>query len=78
MHMDWDRAPAGRQRVPTRISRTDKTVILEAVVTSLDASAPLSGFIEAGGAVSMDAAHYVRAVGTAPVEWTRRFFLNSG
>ncbi|WP_395103566.1 glycosyl hydrolase 115 family protein [Actinomadura sp. SCN-SB] len=70
VRIDWDRAPKGTTRVPITVSGAGRTVTVEAVVTK-PAAGRLSGFVEAGGYVSMDGDGYTRAVGTSTASWKR-------
>ena len=69
--IDWRRAPKGNTQVPIMISGPGgKTVTVEAIIENPDiaASAP-TGFVEAGGYVSMPSDAYSRAVDSAGVHW---------
>jgi len=73
VRIDWDRAPRGVTRVPITVHGPDgATVEVQAVVEHPRIPRRrLRGFIEAGGYVSMEAAHCTRAVGGAGVRWKR-------
>lgn len=73
VRVDWRRAPEGRTTVPITVSGPDG-VRVEVTAVVENPSLPrraLRGFLEAGGCVSMEAAHYSRAVNTRGVRWTR-------
>jgi hypothetical protein len=69
--VDWSRAPKGRTEVPITVTGPGgASVVVTAVVD--DPGVPrhrLKGFVEAGGYVAIDAAHYGKAVGRSGVGW---------
>jgi len=70
--VDWAQAPAGTQRVPITIK--DKSGISIIIQVQLNNNAEpklenVKGFIETDGYVSMEAAHFTRAVDAAPIKW---------
>jgi Glycosyl hydrolase family 115/Gylcosyl hydrolase family 115 C-terminal domain len=81
--VDWQKAPTGRQLVPITITVAGANpVIITAIVQKPDSKAlfgdqPIGQdsdigafcFIEASGYISMEAAHYNRAVGTTAITW---------
>ena len=69
--VDWDRVPAGINRVPITITGAGRRVVVTAVVEkpSEVERAGMRGFVEAGGVVAIEAAHFDRAVGAGPVRW---------
>ena len=67
--VDWQRAPAGRHTVPITISAAGNRTTVQAIINKPAASAPVSGFVEANGYVSIEAAHYARAVSADSVGW---------
>lgn len=70
---DWTRAPKGTTRVPVTVAGPGgATVVVQAVVDHPAVPrAQLSGFVEAGGHVAVEAEHCTRAVGAAGVSWRR-------
>ncbi|MFJ1759254.1 glycosyl hydrolase 115 family protein [Amycolatopsis sp. NPDC088138] len=69
VRIDWARAPKGTTTVPITVAGAGRSVVVDAVVRSADL--PVSwrrGFVEAGGYVSMAAAHG-DAVPAAGVSW---------
>ncbi|WP_377272250.1 glycosyl hydrolase 115 family protein [Peterkaempfera sp. SMS 1(5)a] len=73
LEVDWSRAPKGTTRLPVTVSGPNgSTVVVQAVVDNPVVSrSKLSGFVEANGYVSIEAAHTSRAVGAAGVSWVR-------
>ncbi|MFD7921256.1 glycosyl hydrolase 115 family protein [Streptomyces sp. NPDC059740] len=71
--VDWDRAPEGRTSVPVRITGPHGTEVTVRAVADRPATrrSRLSGFVEAGGYVSIEAAHHTRAVGGRGITWQR-------
>ncbi|VVJ18897.1 Uncharacterised protein [Amycolatopsis camponoti] len=70
VRIDWSRAPKGVTTVPITVSGAGESVAVDAVVAHR--SAPPSwrrGFVEAGGYVSMEAAHYSANVGSPGASW---------
>ncbi|UCM91152.1 glycosyl hydrolase 115 family protein [Streptomyces marincola] len=71
--VDFSAAPRGTTRVPITVTGPDgASVEVTAVVEN--PAVPrrrLAGFIEAGGYVSIEAAHHTRAVNTTGVHWRR-------
>ncbi len=70
--VDFDRAPRGRTTVPLTVTGAGTSVEVSAVVVRPEAGrhGP-RGFVEANGYVSIEAAHYDRAVDSGGVRWTR-------
>jgi hypothetical protein len=70
--VDWDKAPAGKQRVPITITGPDnRRVVVQAPIhnpssTKRDLE---QCFIEANGYISVEAEHYTRAMNTHPITW---------
>ncbi|MGP4112807.1 glycosyl hydrolase 115 family protein [Streptomyces sp. 4N509B] len=73
VRVDFDRAPKGTTIVPITVTGPGgASVEVRAVVDNPEVSRRhLHGFVEAGGYVSMEAAHYRRATSVAGVRWTR-------
>ena len=70
VRIDWSRAPAGTTTVPITVSGAGESVVVDAVVAH--PALPSSwrrGFVEAGGYVSMEAAHFSANVGTSGASW---------
>jgi len=70
--IDWAHAPNGEHRVPITITRANgNRVVVNAVVSNpvSPARESVRGFVESGGYVSMDAAHYSRAFHYDGVYW---------
>lgn len=72
VRVDWQQAPEGRHRVPVTIEGPDgRSVVVQAEV--FNPAAPkrdeVVGFVESEGYVSMEAAHFTRAVAAPPFEW---------
>jgi len=74
LSVDWTRAPSGRQRVPITVSGpSGNRVVVQAVIENPTSPSreSVTGFVEGGGYVSMEAEHYTRAVNASPVTWER-------
>jgi hypothetical protein len=73
LKVDWDRAPRGVRRVPVRVTGSEGTEVTVQAVIERPAAARsrLKGFVEAGGHVSVEAAHFSRSVGAGGVSWQR-------
>ncbi|MGW5721301.1 glycosyl hydrolase 115 family protein [Amycolatopsis sp. NPDC003865] len=70
VRIDWSRAPKGTTTVPITVSGAGQSVVVDAVVRQVDLPAPWRrGFVEAGGYVSMEAAHCSANVPAGPVSW---------
>ncbi len=65
---DWAAAPRGRTSVPITITGAERTVTVQAPVFNPSRDG-VEGFVEAGGAVSMEAAHFSNAVGRDGIDW---------
>lgn len=70
--VDWRRAPRGRSTVPVEVAGPGGTAVtVHAVLDNpVHGGAPLAGFVEAGGYVSIEASHPSRAVASGGVGWT--------
>ncbi|NUP68752.1 MAG: glycosyl hydrolase [Nonomuraea sp.] len=67
VRVDWSRAPKGRTEVPLTVTGPGgASVTVKAVVDNPAGliKGPVKGFVEAGGQVTIDAAHHSRAVGS--------------
>lgn len=70
--VDWQKAPAGKQRVPVTITGPDgKRLVVQAVINN---PASLStefteGFVESNGYVSIEAEHFTRAIAAGDASW---------
>ncbi len=73
VRVDFSRAPTGSSAVPITVTGPGgATVEVRALIDNPDVRPhQLSGFVEAGGYVSMAAAHHTRAVNSQGVRWTR-------
>lgn len=73
VRVDFDRAPKGTTTVPITVTGPDDArVEVRAVVHNPDVPRrELAGFVEAGGYVSIEAAHHTRQVPAGGVEWLR-------
>ncbi|MDT0266423.1 glycosyl hydrolase 115 family protein [Streptomyces sp. DSM 44915] len=68
--VDFELAPAGRHTVPVTVTGAGRMVeVLAEVDNPAVPRGGLAGFVEANGYVSIEAAHYLRAVETAGVTW---------
>ncbi|MFC6082464.1 glycosyl hydrolase 115 family protein [Sphaerisporangium aureirubrum] len=69
--VDWARAPKGRTEVPVTVTGPNGArVVVTAIVDNPDVPRHrLKGFVEAGGYIAFDAAHYSKAVGGSGVGW---------
>jgi hypothetical protein len=72
--IDWKQVPTGKHRVPVTVNGPKGS----SVVVYADVSNPavpkkekIVSFVEAGQYVSIEAEHYSRAVGKAPITWLR-------
>jgi hypothetical protein len=73
VRVDFDRAPKGTTTVPITVTGPGGArVTVRAVVHNPRVPRrELAGFVEAGGYVSVEAAHHTRAVGGGGVRWAR-------
>ncbi len=72
VHVNWQDAPIGIQKVPVKINGPDNTgVTVYAIVNnpSQPERKDVNGFVEIGGYVSMEAEHFSHAVTVPPVKW---------
>ncbi len=72
--VDWARVPSGQQRVPITITGASaRPVQVLLVVDNPAQPVPdrVQGFVAGNGYVSMEAAHFTRAVTTAGMQWVR-------
>lgn len=70
VRIDWSRAPKGATTVPITVSGADRSVEVDAVVRNPSVPLPWRrGFVEAGGYVSMEAAHCSANVPAGEVAW---------
>jgi hypothetical protein len=68
VRVDWSHAPKGTTEVPITVTGpSGATVTVKAVAEKPDVQA--KGFVEAGGYVAIEAAHYTRAVDAAGAGW---------
>ncbi|WP_242659495.1 glycosyl hydrolase 115 family protein [Thermostaphylospora chromogena] len=72
VRVDWERAPKGSTDVTLTVRGAGTTVEVGAVVQNPDTPGwRVEGFVEAGGYVSIEAAHYSRAVDADGIRWQR-------
>ncbi|HVQ90051.1 MAG TPA: glycosyl hydrolase 115 family protein [Mycobacteriales bacterium] len=74
VRVDWSRAPAGTTTVPITVTGAGRSLVVQAVVTNPNLRrSQLSGFVEANGVVSMEAAHATRITdgNGGLANWTR-------
>ncbi len=72
LRVDWSHAPKGTIRVPVTVHGPDgSSVVVQAVVANADLPSGASGFVEANGYVSIEADHYLAAVGDDGISWLR-------
>ncbi|WP_370963105.1 glycosyl hydrolase 115 family protein [Amycolatopsis sp. cg9] len=72
VRIDWARAPRGTTTVPITVSGAGASVVVDAVVGNRELPVPWRrGFVEAGGYVSVDAAHCSANVAAGPLAWRR-------
>jgi hypothetical protein len=72
--VDWSQAPEGMHQAPITINGPDGqavVVMAEAFNPAESARDAVTGFVEGGGYVSMEADHYTRAVADDPFNWVR-------
>ncbi|MFD5478656.1 glycosyl hydrolase 115 family protein [Streptomyces hawaiiensis] len=71
--VDWRRVPQGTRRVPVTITGSEGTTVTvqAAVDNPRIPRSQLSGFIEANGYVSIEAAHFTRTIPAGGVSWRR-------
>jgi hypothetical protein len=70
--VDWQQAPIGIPQVPITIAGPNgEQVEVQAVIRNPVSPRPdkVKGFVESNGYVSIEAAHYSRAVNAAPISW---------
>jgi hypothetical protein len=69
--VDWANAPSGMHRIPITISSPGVEPIIITAIIDKPAPGPYQPgtFIEGDGVISMEAAHYTRAVETASIKW---------
>jgi len=68
VNVDWSRAPKGLQHVPVSISGLGDKLVVDVIVNNFPASRA-SGFWENNGYISIEAAHYSKAVASANAGW---------
>ncbi|QCR25177.1 glycosyl hydrolase 115 family protein [Pontibacter sp. SGAir0037] len=69
--VDWQKVPAGMQRIPITVAGANGKVVVQAVVNNTTSLKPdqIKGFVQSNGYVSMEAAHYTRAVEAGGISW---------
>jgi hypothetical protein len=72
-HVDWRHAPAGTTTVPITVTgpRGQHVTVKAVVENTATGHVRPAGFVEANGYVSIEAAHYTRAVGHGGISWLR-------
>ncbi|MFZ0431028.1 MAG: glycosyl hydrolase 115 family protein [Acidobacteriota bacterium] len=71
--VDWQKAPAGDQRVPVTVTGpAGQTVVVQADIRHPAHPGPdeVHGFVEGDGYISMEAAHYTRNIARDSIRWT--------
>jgi hypothetical protein len=71
LSVDWAQVPDGTTQVPVQVVAPGQQTVTVTAVIQHPTTVPVSGFVEANGYVSMDAAHYTRAVNSDGITWTR-------
>ncbi|MFG1806776.1 glycosyl hydrolase 115 family protein [Streptomyces sp. NPDC049040] len=71
LRVDWSRAPKGRTTVPIEVTGPGGAAVrVQAVIDNPAVPRPApAGFVEAGGLVSIEAAHHSRAITGGGVSW---------
>lgn len=71
--VNWDKAPSGKQRIPIYIHGDEKKVTVYATIVNPEEPdrSDINGFAEAYGYISIEAAHYSKAVGTEKIHWQK-------
>jgi hypothetical protein len=72
--VDWALAPRGTHVAAILVRGPEDQQVairLKATNPASEAAAPRRGFVEAGGRVAIEAEHFTRAVGAAPIHWQR-------
>ncbi len=72
VRVDWSRAPKGTSEVPITVTGpSGARVVVKALIQKPEQKPGLrvKGFVEAGGYVAIEAAHYTRAVDAAGAGW---------
>ena len=70
--VDWEKAPAGKNRIPIEITgpRDTKVVVYAVVDNHVEPKMEaVKGFVESNGYISIEAPHYTKAVGGNSVKW---------
>lgn len=69
VHIDWSKVPEGKHSVPITIQpKGQPPVVVHAIVNNLKNLKP-EGFMESNGYVSIEAAHFSKAINSDQVEW---------
>ncbi|WP_017730210.1 glycosyl hydrolase 115 family protein [Nafulsella turpanensis] len=72
VQVDWEKVPNGLHRVPLTVHGPNNQQVIVEVIVRNPASPELTeveGFVESNGYVSMEAAHFTRAIGNKEVSW---------
>ncbi len=70
--IDWAKAPKGESRVPITITGPDgKEVKVYALIRNPESPklTDVTGFVESNGYISMEAAHFTKAIASNGIEW---------
>ncbi|GAB4029145.1 glycosyl hydrolase 115 family protein [Spirosoma gilvum] len=71
--LDWKKVPIGIHRIPITVSgfNGSQVIVIDAVVQNLvwPKRSEMDGFLESDGYVSMEAAHYTKAIHTDSIRW---------
>jgi hypothetical protein len=71
-NIDWSKVPAGVNETSVKISSSTGTrfqVIVPVINPAILHSGKINGFIESGGYISMEAAHFSRSFASQPYQW---------
>ncbi len=69
VQIDWKKVPHGKHTVPITIkSKGQQTVVVFAIVDNRSDQNP-EGFVESNGYVSIEAAHFTKAINSDEVQW---------
>ncbi|MER5179651.1 glycosyl hydrolase 115 family protein [Streptomyces sp. NPDC002896] len=69
--VDWSKAPRGRTEADIAVHGPDGATVTVKAIAEHTSARGLSGFVEAGGYVAIDAEHRTRAVGAGDIRWQR-------
>jgi Glycosyl hydrolase family 115/Gylcosyl hydrolase family 115 C-terminal domain len=69
VNVNWEKVPAGVQTIPIKITGINGTTITVEATLNKVLPSTVTGFKENNGYVSMEAAHYTKAVNNAGIKW---------